>query len=100
MQKSGDFPQSCPAFFCALPERGSHRNDPGKADGFVLIPGKHIGYLPHDHRFCHNNFTGNSKTLRPCKNKNSHIFDTDAYPERATESVQDLVDYKNGKVRG
>ena len=34
------------------------------------------------------------------KNKNSHIFDTDAYPERATESVQDLVDYKNGKVRG
>jgi transglutaminase-like putative cysteine protease len=34
------------------------------------------------------------------KNKNSHIFDTDAYPERATESVQDLVDYKNGKVKG
>lgn len=34
------------------------------------------------------------------KNKNSHIFDTDAYPERATESVQELVDYKNGKVKG
>lgn len=34
------------------------------------------------------------------QNKNSHIFDTDAYPERATESVQDLVDYKNGKVKG
>ena len=34
------------------------------------------------------------------ENKNSHIFDTDAYPERATKSVQDLVDYKNGKVRG
>lgn len=34
------------------------------------------------------------------KNKNSHIFDTDAYPERATESVQDLIDYKAGKVKG
>lgn len=34
------------------------------------------------------------------KNKNSHIFDTDAYPERATKSVQDLVDYKAGKVKG
>lgn len=34
------------------------------------------------------------------KNKNSHIFDTEAYPERATESVQDLVDYRNGKVNG
>lgn len=34
------------------------------------------------------------------KNKNSHIFDTEAYPERATESVQDLVDYKAGKVHG
>ena len=34
------------------------------------------------------------------KNKNSHIFDSDAYPERATESVQDLIDYKNGKVKG
>lgn len=33
-------------------------------------------------------------------NKNSHIFDTDAYPERATESVQDLIDYKAGKVKG
>ena len=34
------------------------------------------------------------------KNKNSHIFDSDAYPERATESVQDLIDYKAGKVKG
>ena len=34
------------------------------------------------------------------ENKNSHIFDPDAYPERATESVQDLVDYKAGKVKG
>lgn len=33
------------------------------------------------------------------KNKNSHIFDSDAYPERATESVQDLIDYKAGKVK-
>lgn len=34
------------------------------------------------------------------ENKNSHIFDSDAYPERATESVQDLIDYKAGKVKG
>lgn len=34
------------------------------------------------------------------KNKNSHIFDTTAYPERATESVQDMVDYNTGKVFG
>lgn len=34
------------------------------------------------------------------KNKNSHIFESDQYPERATESVQDLIDYKNGKVKG
>lgn len=34
------------------------------------------------------------------KNRNSHIFDLDAYPERATESVQDLVDYSTGKVFG
>lgn len=34
------------------------------------------------------------------KNKNSHIFNSEDYPERATESVQDLIDYKNGKVKG
>ena len=34
------------------------------------------------------------------KNKNSHIFNSEEYPERATESVQDLIDYKNGKVKG
>ena len=34
------------------------------------------------------------------ENKNSHIFDTDAYPERSTKSVQDLIDYKAGKVKG
>ena len=34
------------------------------------------------------------------QNKNSHIFDSDLYPERATESVQDLVDYQAGKVKG
>lgn len=33
-------------------------------------------------------------------NKNSHIFDGSLYPERATESVQDLVDYENGQVFG
>ena len=27
---------------------------------------------------------------------NSHIFDPDLYPERATESVQDKVDYADG----
>lgn len=30
---------------------------------------------------------------------NSHIFDSDAYPERATESVQDKVDYSGGKIK-
>lgn len=30
---------------------------------------------------------------------NSHIFDTTAYPERATESVQDKVDYSGGKIK-
>ena len=30
---------------------------------------------------------------------NSHIFDTDAYPERATKSVQDKVDYSAGKIK-
>lgn len=30
----------------------------------------------------------------------SHIFDPDAYPERATTSVQSLVDYDTGKVFG
>lgn len=34
------------------------------------------------------------------KNKNSHIFESDLYPPRATESVQDLVDYAGGKIRG
>lgn len=34
------------------------------------------------------------------KNKNSHIFESDLYPQRATKSVQDLVDYGSGKVRG
>lgn len=33
------------------------------------------------------------------ENKNSHIFDGSLYPERATESVQDLVDYANGKIK-
>lgn len=33
------------------------------------------------------------------KNKNSHIFDGSLYPERATESVQDQVDYANGKIK-
>lgn len=32
-------------------------------------------------------------------NKNSHIFDGSLYPERATESVQDMVDYANGKIK-
>lgn len=32
------------------------------------------------------------------KNKNSHIFDTSAYPERATKSVQDKINYSTGKV--
>ena len=32
-------------------------------------------------------------------NKNSHIFDGSLYPERATESVQHLVDYENGKIK-
>lgn len=30
---------------------------------------------------------------------NSHIFDPDLYPERATESVQDKVDYVNGVLK-
>lgn len=34
------------------------------------------------------------------KNKNCHNFDESAYPERATESVQDMVDYENGKIKG
>lgn len=34
------------------------------------------------------------------KNKNCHNFDQSAYPERATESVQHLVDYENKKVNG
>lgn len=33
------------------------------------------------------------------KNKNCHNFDKDAYPERATESVQDKVDYANGIIK-
>lgn len=33
------------------------------------------------------------------KNKNSHIFDGSLYPERATESVQHLVDYAKGKIK-
>lgn len=33
------------------------------------------------------------------KNKNCHNFDEDAYPERATESVQDKVDYENGIIK-
>lgn len=33
------------------------------------------------------------------EHNNSHIFDTTAYPERATESVQDKVDYSNGKIK-
>ncbi len=32
-------------------------------------------------------------------NKNSHIFDGSLYPERATESVQDKVDYENGVIK-
>lgn len=31
-------------------------------------------------------------------NRNSHIFESDLYPERATESVQHLVDYANGVI--
>ena len=33
------------------------------------------------------------------KHGNSHIFDPDAYPERATKSLQDKVDYSNGKIK-
>lgn len=33
------------------------------------------------------------------EHKNSHIFDSDLYPERATESVQDKVDYSNGVIK-
>lgn len=32
------------------------------------------------------------------KHSNSHIFDKNAYPERATESVQDKVNYSTGKI--
>ena len=32
-------------------------------------------------------------------NRNSHIFDGSLYPERATESVQHLVDYGNGVIK-
>lgn len=32
------------------------------------------------------------------KNKNSHIFDGSLYPDRATESVQDMVDYAKGQI--
>lgn len=31
--------------------------------------------------------------------KNSHIFDGSLYPERATDSVQDKVDYTNGVIK-
>ena len=34
------------------------------------------------------------------RNGNSHEFDSDAYPERATKSVQSLVNYYTGKVFG
>lgn len=34
------------------------------------------------------------------KNRNCHNFDGSLYPERATESVQDMVDYENGKING
>ena len=34
------------------------------------------------------------------RNKNCHNFDLNAYPPRATESVQHLVDYENKKVNG
>ena len=33
------------------------------------------------------------------KNKNSHIYESSLYPERATESVQHLVDYEKGKIK-
>lgn len=32
------------------------------------------------------------------QNRDSHNFNSDLYPERATESVQHLVDYANGKI--
>lgn len=32
------------------------------------------------------------------KHSNSHIFDKDAYPERATESLQDKINYSTGKI--
>lgn len=34
------------------------------------------------------------------ENRNSHNFDSSAYPDRAVESVQHLVDYENKKVDG
>lgn len=33
------------------------------------------------------------------QHNNSHIFDTSAYPKRETKSVQDKVDYNNGKIK-
>ena len=33
------------------------------------------------------------------RNNNSHIFDHSLYPERATESVQDMVSYSSRKIR-
>lgn len=33
------------------------------------------------------------------KHNNSHIFDGSLYPERATESVQDMVSYSSGKLK-
>lgn len=33
------------------------------------------------------------------QHSDSHIFDKDAYPERATKSVQDKVDYSKGKIK-
>lgn len=33
------------------------------------------------------------------QNRNSHIFDGSLYPARATVSVQDKVDYANGKIK-
>ena len=32
------------------------------------------------------------------QNRNSHIFDSSLYPPRATESLQERVDYQNGKI--
>lgn len=64
-------------------------------DGWYHVdctPRRNVGYF----------FMNTDKELETysVKNNNSHIFDPDAYPERATESVQDLVDYGAGKVFG